>query len=128
MRYFHGGHPGLNPGDLILPPSTTGTARTLAQYSADLGGEHVRRDRIYLATGRDVARAYAAFYPDGALYEVTPHGDLEPDPDCLIDGLSWQCQTATVLRIVDHAVLFRTRTVDRWLRMLQPATAPGSPR
>jgi hypothetical protein len=27
-----------------------------------------------------------------------------------------------VLRIVDHAVLFRTRTVDRWLRMLQPAT------
>ncbi len=127
-RYFHGGHPGLNPGDLILPPATTGLAGNLTKYGQQLGGDHVRRDRVYLTTGRDVAKAYAAFYPDGALYEVAPHGDLEPDPDCYIDGLSWQCQSATVLRIVDHAVLLRTRTVDRWLRMLQPATAPGSPR
>ena len=125
VRYFHGGVPGLKPGDLVLPAATTGTARTLTKYGIELGGDHVRRDRVYVTTGRDVGRAYAAFYPDGALYTVQPHGDLEPDPDCGIDGLSWQCQTATVLTVVDYAVLFRTRTVDRWLRMFTPAAAPG---
>lgn len=123
VRYFHGGIPGLRPGDLILPPATTGTARTLAEYAEQLGGDHVRRDRVYLATGRDVARAYAAFYPDGALYTVEPVGELEPDPDCYVPGLSWQCASATVLTVVDPVVLFRSRTPERWLRMVTPATA-----
>lgn len=126
MRYFHGGIPGMKPGALILPPATTGTERTLAEYSEQLGGEHVRRDRVYLATARDVAKAYAAFYPDGALYEVEPRGALEPDPDCYVPGLSWQCEAAVVLAVVDPVVLFRARTPERWMRMLSPATSQGA--
>ncbi|WP_439947236.1 hypothetical protein [Streptomyces sp. BBFR109] len=125
VKYFHGGIPGLKPGQLVLPPTTTGTGRTLAEHSEQLGGEHVRRDRVYLAASRDVAKAYAAFYPDGALYAVEPRGHVEPDPDCSLPGLSWQCEAAEVLTVVDPVVLFRSRTPERWLRMLTPSAAQG---
>lgn len=124
-RYFHGGHPGLRPGELVLPPDVTGTEHTLSRYAAELGGApHARRtDVVYLAAereGREVARAYAAFHPDGALYRVDPHGAPEPDPDCAVPGLSWQCPAAEVVAVVDACVLFRTRSPERWLRLLHP--------
>lgn len=121
--YFHGGYPGLKPGDLIQPPDATGTEHRLSAVSAELGGpaHATRMDVVYLTTGRDVARAYAAFYPDGALYRVEPHGGLEPDPDSGITGLSWQCPAAEVVAVVDAAVLFRSRRPERWIRMLTPA-------
>lgn len=124
MRYFHGGYPGLQPGDLLLPPDETGTEHRLSSYAAALDGPaHARRtDRVYLTTDRQIARAYAAFYRDGALYEVGPAGPLEPDPDCTTPGLSWQCEAATVLVVVDPAVLFRDRRPERWIRMLTPPT------
>lgn len=123
MRFFHGGIPDLEPGDLVLPPATTGTTRTLAEYSEQLADSgHVRRDRVYVTTGRDIARVYAAFYPDGALYEVTPEGDLEADPDCAVPGVSFECPAARVLRVIDPAVLLRDRTVDAWIRLLNRAT------
>lgn len=122
-RYFHGGFPGLRPGDLVLPPDTTGTDHRLSAVSAVLGApvHATRTDVVYVTTGRDVARAYAAFYPDGALYEVKPRDELEPDPDCLMPGLSWHCSAAEVVAVVDPVVLFRTRTPERWLRLLTPA-------
>ncbi|MFD4968900.1 hypothetical protein [Streptomyces sp. NPDC058424] len=125
MRFFHGGVPGLKPGDLVLPPDTTGTERRLSIEAAALGGgpHATRTDVVYVTTGRDVARAFAAFYPDGALYAVAPRGELEPDPDCYVPGLSWQCEAAEVLTVVDPVVLARTRTPERWIRMASPATA-----
>lgn len=123
MRYFHGGTPSLRPGDLILPPATTGTGRTLTDYAQQLGaGQAVRRDRVYLTTSRDVAKVYAAFYPDGTLYQVIPDGELEPDPDCMVPGVSWQCPVARVLRVVDVAVLLRARPVEAWVRLMNRAT------
>lgn len=123
MGYFHGGYPGLKPGDLLLPPDATGTEHRLSAVSAELGGpEHATRtDVVYLAADRDVARAFAAFYPDGALYRVEPEGDLEPDPDSGIPGLSWQCPAARIAAVVDPVVLFRNRTPERWIRMLTHA-------
>lgn len=122
-RYFHGGIPGLKPGALILPPDTTGTSRTLAHYSEQLADSgHVRRDRVYVTTGRDVAKVYAAFYPDGALYEVEPDGERVPDPDCEVPGVSFECPVARVVRVVDPVVLIRARTVDAWVRLLNRAT------
>ena len=118
MRYFHGGYPGLRAGETLQPPDTTGTDRTLSQWVSHEAPHAKRRDVVYVASVRDVARAYAAFYPDGALYEVRPLGDIEPDPDCETPGLSWQCPAATVLSVVDPVVLFRTCTPERWLRML----------
>lgn len=122
-RYYHGGHPGLRPGDLILPPDVTGTERTLSRYAVELGGpaHATRTDVVYFAAdrdGREVARAHAAFHPDGALYQVAPTSGPEPDPDCSEPGLSWQCPAAAVLAVIDACVLFRTRSPERWLRLL----------
>jgi len=119
VTYFHGGVSGLKVGDRILPPDATGTSRTLSRYAAELGGPaHARRtDLVYLTTERQVAKAYAAFYPDGALYQVLPSSPVDRDPDCLIDGLSWHCPEAIVVSVIDPVVLFRTRTPERWLRM-----------
>lgn len=118
--YFHGGYPGLKPGQLILPPDTTGTEHRLSAITAEHGGPaySTRTDIVYITTGRDVARAFAAFYPDGALYRVEPDGELEPDPDCATPGLAWQCRTARIAAVVDPVVLFRDRTPERWLRLM----------
>lgn len=123
IRYFHGGVPGLKPGHLILPPDTTGTEHRLSAIAAEHNGPaySTRTDIVYVTTGRDVARAFAAFYPDGALYRVQPEGELEPDPDSGIPGLSWQCPAARIVAVVDHVVLFRDRTPQRWIRMLTPS-------
>lgn len=121
--YFHGGYPGLKPGDLLLPPDTTGTEHRLSAIAAEHNGpaHSTRTDIVYVTTGRDVARAFAAFYPDGALYRVEPAGALEPDPDCDLPDLSWQCAAARVAAVVDPVVLFRTRTPERWLRLMTQA-------
>jgi hypothetical protein len=119
---FHGGYPGLKPGDLILPPDRSGTEHRLSATVAEMGGPaHAQRtDLVYLTTGRQVARAYAAFYPDGALYSVFPASPVDPDPDCYVPGLSWQCPYAVVTAVVDPVVLYRSNTPERWLRMLSP--------
>jgi hypothetical protein len=121
VRYFHGGVPGLAPGGLLLPPETTGSPRTLTGDVLAMGGQ-ARRDRVYVATGREVARVYAAFYPDGALYEVAPEGELVPDPDCKVAGVSWECPAARVVRVVDAVVLLRERPFAAWVRKLNRAT------
>ncbi|MET8609721.1 hypothetical protein [Streptomyces misionensis] len=122
-RLFHGGVPGLRPGDHVLPPIVTGVERTLTSTAQALGAspEHARRDRVYVTIGRDVARVYAAFKPDGALYEVQA-GTLDADPDCAVPGVSFACPAAVVVRVVDPVVLFRDRPFDAWLRMLDRAT------
>lgn len=125
MTFFHGGVPGLKVGDYVLPPDKTGTTRTLSQYAAELGGpaDTLRTDLVYLTTERQVAKAYAAFYPDGALYQVLPESPVDRDPDCYTPGLSWHCPAAVVVVVVDPVVLFRTRTPERWLRMANGATS-----
>lgn len=115
-RFWHGGVPGLRPGDQILPPEVTGTQRTLSAH-APAGAPHgTRTDLVYVADERKIARVYAALYPDGALYQVTPTGTLSPDPDA--PGRSWMCPGAVVVRVADPVVLMRTRSIDAWLRTL----------
>ena len=57
-----------------------------------------RRDRVYVTTSQAAALLYAASVKRGVLYECEPMGGLEPDPDCLVPGLSWQCEKARVIR------------------------------
>lgn len=121
VRYFHGGVPDLRPGDLVLPPAVTGTGRTLTADVLALGGR-ARRDRVYVTVGRDVARVFAAMFPDGALYRVEPVGELVADPDCLVAGASWEVPAARVAAVVDPVVLLRSRPVEAWLRLLERAT------
>ncbi|MFD8234045.1 hypothetical protein ACFV20_19455 [Streptomyces sp. NPDC059696] len=123
-RYFHGGYPGLKPGQLILPPDQTRTEHRLSAIASEIGApaHATRTDVVYVTVARDVARAYAALYPDGALYLVEPEGALEPDPDCSTPDLSWQCEAARITAVVDPAVLARSRPFERWLRLLNRAT------
>lgn len=104
----------MAPGGLLLPPEVTGTERTLTVDVFGMGGV-ARLDRVYVTTVREVARVYAALYPDGALYEVAPDGEL-------VAGVSWECPAARVVRVVDPVVLVRARPFEAWLRKLNRAT------
>lgn len=99
MNYYHGGAPRLRPGDFILPSSVTG-----ASSNADYGAEKVcRRDRIYLTSDLTAAVFFAAMHPSnhGAVYHVEPWGEVAPDPDCNQPGLSFECESARVLRVIE---------------------------
>jgi hypothetical protein len=102
VRYWHGGMPGLNPGDWILPPRETGSKSGLLADLDEAGIEasaEVRRDDVvYLASDITAAVMFGALYPGGGwVYEVEPTEPLEPDPDCDDPTLSFRCPRAQVL-------------------------------
>lgn len=114
---YHGGVPGLRPGDLILPPDRTGTDRALSRYALAAGAPHgTRTDRVYLTPDSQHARVFAAFYPDGALYRVAPVGELTPDPDAPDSAV--MAVEAEVLEVVRPRVVFAHRTPESWIRLL----------
>jgi hypothetical protein len=114
VTLYHGGVPGLKPGELLLPPATTGAA-----CKSDMGHDDLhRRDRVYMIASEPIGRYYAAVYacqhPDGRrtvgggdVYRVEPVGEARPDPDghahC---GLSWEVPAARVVGVVARAVEF----------------------
>jgi Lar family restriction alleviation protein len=100
--YYHGGIPGLNVGDRILPPRKTGKD-TLLKYArvVDPNGPQ-RDDRVYVTTSKAMACSFAFVYPNGDVYAVRPVAPLERDPDCLENGLSYQCPEAVVLAVVER--------------------------
>lgn len=102
--YWHGGRSGIQRGAYILPPTVTKTP-SLSEFGA--AGVH-RRDRVYVTTSQAAALLYAASVKRGVIYECEPIGDLEPDPDCLMQGLSWQCEKARVIRCIKP----KTRDVE----------------
>lgn len=55
---------------------------------------------------------YAALYTNGgkgACYEVEPVGEVEPDPDCTVPGMSYQVPSARVVRRVKMMSCHRRR-------------------
>lgn len=94
--YWHGGRPGIQRGAYILPPSIT-KAPNLSQYGAAV--VH-RKDRVYVTTQQAAALLYAASVKRGVIYECEPLGLIEPDPDCTLPGLSFQCEKARVIRVI----------------------------
>lgn len=93
MRYFHGGVPGLKPGDLITPHApnvidgcAVCEARAADRTATTAGGQPIdpptgRPDRVYITTDRDYVRWYASRYWLGDLYTVEPVGDVEPSTE-----------------------------------------------
>lgn len=116
-RLWHGGVPGLNVGDLLLPVTESGTDRNLTGYGMLPTRQpgHVRQDRVHLVTDRAAARAYAAAYPNGALYVAEPLGETEPDPDA--PDIAIRCERARVTAVYDPCVRWNERGM-RWLRAL----------
>jgi hypothetical protein len=120
MRYFHGGAPGLRPGDLIEPqPIDQGRhlvdgcpiceARKTGQQ---LPSDDLDPSMVYVTTDRDYARVYAAGYPNGALYVVDPVGELTPSPDPVP---SWGCPSARVTAVYDAHVRMSPAQLRRTL-------------
>jgi hypothetical protein len=110
----------LRAGDKILPPAETGAETwgdALKKHNPrsfrTSGRDRTRRDRVYMGSA-GVAASFAfgwtldpAMPGDGAVYEVRPDGEVEPDP---FPNLSWpgeecwMCPRAVVVRVVRAAV------------------------
>lgn len=127
MRYFHGGIPGLRPGDLLTPhrpnildgcPVCAARAQGL---TATLDGKPIdpptgRPDRVYITTDREYARFYASRWWYGDLYVVEPVGDIEPSSEDPFP--TWCVLEARVASVYDRAVQLnpgqRKRLLRRW--------------
>jgi rifampin ADP-ribosylating transferase len=95
-KYWHGGQRGIQRGAFILPP-----AITKQPSLSDFGAAAVhRRDRVYVTTSQAAALLYASGRKNGVIYECEPLGQVEPDPDCTMPGLSLQCEKARVIRCI----------------------------
>lgn len=115
--WYHGGVPGLAVGDEILPPDRTGATTRLSRLAAALGAPHgTRTDVVYLASNEQHARAFAALYPDGALYAVEPSGPVEPDPDA--PDVAVMTPSARITAVLRPRVAFAHRSPESWLRLL----------
>lgn len=139
-RFWHGGVPGLRPGDLITPGHERvfhdGCVYCAARRDGNAvvapGGELIdpptgRPDRVYITSDRDYARFYASLYGRGDLYRVEPVGDLERSTEDRFD--SWCVEAARVLAAVDWAVRLtpgqRRSLQRRWAAADRAATSVG---
>jgi hypothetical protein len=104
-RYWHGGVPGLRPGDRLRPASQLATLPSIhawAGYDSD-------PDWVYVTVDRTHAKFHASAYldssdrPGGDLYNVRPRGELQPDPD-YPDGISFRCRSAIVVVAAERAI------------------------
>ncbi|GIH69458.1 hypothetical protein [Sphaerimonospora thailandensis] len=124
LRYWHGGAPGLTPGDLIEPRPgddrrhlVDGCPRCEARKAGQpLADDHARADRIYVTTDRDYARVYAAGYPRGGLYVVEPLGELEETTGVDDPAPSWAVTSARVVAVYDPVVVATRKDWRRWMR------------
>ncbi|MFB7323441.1 hypothetical protein [Streptomyces sp. NPDC056190] len=130
LRYFHGGVPGLKPGDLITPHApnvidgcAVCEARPAGRTATTAGGQPIdpptgRPDRVYITTDRDYARWYASRYWLGDLYTVEPVGDVEPSTEDPFP--TWCAAAARVTSVYTRAVRLnphqRRTLLRRWGR------------
>jgi len=124
MRYWHGGPPGLKPGDVITPRDADDTAHLVdgcptceaRRAGTPLPDDDNDPNLVYVTTNREYARIYAAGYPRGGLYRVEPEGPLTSTGDS--DAVeSWGCRAARVLTVYDAVVIPRPTDLRRWQRM-----------
>lgn len=128
VRFYHGGAPGLRPGDIIEPRPAgderhyvdgceTCEARRRGEQRAD---DDLDPHLVYVTTDREYARLYASGYPRGGLYRVevaddepmAPSPDPEPVP-------SWGVRQATVVAVLDPLVRMTPAELRRlWKRTL----------
>ena len=122
-RYFHGGPPGLKPGDLIEPRPADDTAHLVdgcptceaRRQGTPLAADDNDPGQVYVTTSRDYARVYAAGYPRGGLYVVEPIGDLVDRSGHDLEP-SWGCPAARVLAVYDPLVTLTVAQIRRYMR------------
>lgn len=130
--YWHGGPPGLRPGDVIKPQPLGEGAHLVdgcPTCEARKRGEQLPTDDldssfVYVTSDRKYASLYAAGYPDGGLYRVQPLGELVPSLD---PAPSWSCDAARVVSVYDPLVRMTPAQAERLLRYIA-RTYPEPPR
>lgn len=129
LRLWHGGVPGLRPGDLIEPgrerrhhdgcpfcEARRAQAAGLGVPVLDGLAEHP--DMVYLTPVRDYARHYASLWGRGDLYRVDPVGDVVRSTEDTIE--TWMAPAARVVSVPERAVLM-TMTQRRRLERIWTA-------
>lgn len=100
--WFHGGPTGLAVGQRILPPSVTGAPMCAGE------GDPAS---VYVHRGPDSAALYAVvrYGTGGQLYEVSPVGELQPDPETPRgksgEVLAAKCEAARIVRLVNDVAM-----------------------
>lgn len=124
MRYFHGGAPGLRPGDLITPGHTRAhhdgcpwcEARAKGEAHQGIDGPSQHADLVYATPHRLYAKHYASLYGRGDLYRVDPAGEVVRSAEDTIE--TWCAPAWRVIAVVDRAVLLspyeRRRLFREW--------------
>jgi hypothetical protein len=126
---FHGGKPGLEPGDFLLPPNQTGLrsltaminehkqvtcfceARIFAIQMKHISGTFDGEDDwVYASPSIPIATVHAAvwtvnpFYEGkGSVYRIRPEGRIEQDRHKIPPG-SWQMERAVVVEVLERDV------------------------
>jgi hypothetical protein len=71
---------------------------------------------VYVTTDRDLAATYASTLPGSWLMQVEPVGSVEDDPESMLDGVSFRCKSAVVVR---------SFTISNTERAARSASVPG---
>ena len=131
--YWHGGVPGLKPGDILQPghnrklrdgcPYCEARARGEAHQGIDGPSQHA--DKIYLTTDRLYAKHYASLYGRGWLYRVEPLGDVQRSTE---DSMpSYTADAARIVSVYARAVLLTMSERRRLWRAWTKADAASVP-
>lgn len=135
VRYWHGGIPGLRPGDLIVPsePNYLDNCPVCQAKKAGINTPMDpltgHPDSVYITTDRDYGRFYASKYPRGDLYRVEPVGDLVASDEDRFP--TWRARSVRVAAVLDRCVTLthrqRTSLIHRW-EVLDRAAVRGRSR
>lgn len=136
-RLFHGGVPGLRPGDLLTPhpPNAVDGCDICAAKAAGnqpyVEGVGIvdplteRPDRVYLTGDREYARFYASKFPRGDLYVVEPVGAVEASTEDPFP--TWVAEAARVRSVYDRYVQLTPQQRRALLRRWQAADFAADP-
>ena len=119
--WYHGGHPGLRPGDVIKPAKKIGAS---FRFGEDQAG-YYDPSFVYLTRDLNMARNYAARYltptgtPEtGDVYVVKPRDTVGLDPDfSIFPKVVGRCRRAKVVDVAERHV---EASEDQLVRFMAP--------
>lgn len=130
MILFHGGVPGMRPGDVLTPHTPNVVdgcaiceARAAGDDWVDVNGNVIdpatKLPMVYACEDRPYARFYASKYPTGDLYRVELVGDVVRSAED--HWPTWCAPEARVVSVLERAVRLtpaqRRSLVRKWQRL-----------
>lgn len=108
VKFYHGGYPGLKPGDLIDPTKERKVHEGCEWCEARMKDEAAMDPRsahpeVYFTENKLYAKYYASLYGRGWLYLVEPVGDYTESEEDRVP--SFRAKDVRVIRVIDKAIL-----------------------